>query len=252
MPQRRRRASPRPCAPSSPRRAERFGQPLHGVIHAAGVASGGMVQLKTPEAAEEVLGAQGPRHPRPRRGAGGRAARLLRALLGRQLGARRLRPGGLLRRQRLPRRLRPPALGERDGLTVAIGWDTWSEVGVGGRERAAARPRGGAAREPEARHDDPRGAGGVRPRPRRRPAAGGGLDARPRGPARANGSVRTAAAEAAETPRLAASHGRPALSTAYVAPESETERRSPASGRSSSASRGSAPTTTSSSWAGIR
>jgi acyl transferase domain-containing protein/acyl carrier protein len=34
---------------------ERFGQ-IHGVIHAAGVAGGGMIQLKTPEMAADVLG----------------------------------------------------------------------------------------------------------------------------------------------------------------------------------------------------
>ncbi len=34
---------------------ERFGE-IHGVIHAAGVAGGGMIQLKTPEAAARVLG----------------------------------------------------------------------------------------------------------------------------------------------------------------------------------------------------
>jgi phthiocerol/phenolphthiocerol synthesis type-I polyketide synthase E len=38
------------------RARERFGGPVHGVIHAAGVAGGGLMQLKTAEVAEKVLG----------------------------------------------------------------------------------------------------------------------------------------------------------------------------------------------------
>jgi phthiocerol/phenolphthiocerol synthesis type-I polyketide synthase E len=38
------------------RARERFGAPVHGVIHAAGVAGGGLMQLKTAEVAEKVIG----------------------------------------------------------------------------------------------------------------------------------------------------------------------------------------------------
>src|SRR6185295_6940851 len=126
-------------------------------------------------------GAQGAGRAGPRRRPGGRDAGLPGALLVRELGSRRLRPGGLLRRQRLPRRLRSARLGGAGRPRPGDRLGHLERDRRRGRERAAAGPRGSAAGEPQARHVDPRGAGGVRPGAAQRPAAGDGLDARSRG-----------------------------------------------------------------------
>jgi hypothetical protein len=112
--------------------------------------------------------------------------------------------------------------GERDGLTVAIGWDTWSEVGVVAESELP--PDLDALRRESLKH-------GMTTRE--------GLEVFDRvlrgGLPRVVVSTRDLTvlrerqrpdrdAEATETPRLTASHGRPALGTAYVAPEGELEQ----------------------------
>ena len=116
---RRRRRRGAACARWSPQRASRFGA-LHGVIHAAGVAGGGLIQLKTREAAARVLAPKVARHARARRGARAASRSTSSCSAPRSLAvARRPRPGRLLRRQRLPRRLRPAHAARGGPPTVA-------------------------------------------------------------------------------------------------------------------------------------
>jgi len=103
--------------------------PIRGVIHAAGVAGGGALQLKTPEEAARVLApkVQG-------------TLLLHRVLRGRDLDffyicssvplSSRLRAGRLLRRERVsatPSRRRTQ---RRGSPLTAINWDRWEEVGM--------------------------------------------------------------------------------------------------------------------------
>jgi amino acid adenylation domain-containing protein len=197
----------------------RFG-PLNGVIHAAGVASGGMVQLKTPAAAEAVLA------PKV---AGTRA--LAAALAGEPpldflvlCSAVNSVLGGFGRVDFCAASafLDAFALEREDGLTVALGWDTWSEAGVAAESELP--PDLEAVRRESLKHGmstaealevfDRVLAGGL-PRVVVSTRDLPGLLARQR-PA--------AAAGEAEKPRLAASHGRPPLSTAFVEPGTATER----------------------------
>ncbi len=200
----------------------RFGQPLSGVIHAAGVAGGGMVQLKTPEAAEEVLGPK----------VGGALA-LAAALADEPLdfivlcSAVNSVLGGFGRVDFCAACAFLDAFAlqrasERVGLTVAIGWDTWSEVGVVAESELP--PDLDAVRREGLQHGMTTREGlevfdrvlrGGLPRVVVSTCDLVGLRERQRA---------DRGTEAAETPRLAASHGRPALGTALVAPAGELEQ----------------------------
>ena len=153
-----------PTSPTRPRCAgrpparERFGA-LQGAIHAAGLPGGGVIQLKTAEAAERVLA---PKLQGTRSLAGGarrRAARRPRPLLLHLRRHRRRRPGRLLRGQQLPRRLRPPPFGRRhaDGRDRLGGLAGGRHGGRGlGHRPGEPRPQGGrrAGRPPP--RDPPR------------------------------------------------------------------------------------------------
>jgi len=206
---------------------ERFGRPLSGVIHAAGLPSGGMIQLKTPEAVAAVLApkVQG-------------TLSLAAALADESLdflvlcSAVNSVLGGFGRADFCAASAFLDAFAQeraaqREGQTVALGWDTWSETGVVAESELP--PDLAAVRRESLRHGMstreglevfdrvlasglPRVVVSTRPLPvlleRDLPAV----------------AAETAAETAARSPRLAASHGRPSLSTAYVAPESEDER----------------------------
>jgi NAD(P)-dependent dehydrogenase (short-subunit alcohol dehydrogenase family)/acyl carrier protein len=201
----------------------RFGVPLRGVIHAAGVASGGMVQLKTPEAAAEVLA------PKVR------GTRVLAAALeGKTLdflvlcSAVNSVLGGFGRVDFCAASAFLDAFAlqrsaERDGLSLAIGWDTWSETGVVAEGelppdleevRRESLKHGMLTHEALEVFDRALRSGLPQVTVSTRDLAG--LLARQRS---------AAAAAEAEAPKLAASHSRPMLGTAYVAPATETERR---------------------------
>jgi acyl transferase domain-containing protein len=207
---------------------ERFGQPLSGVIHAAGIASGGMLQLKTPEAAAAVLA------PKVE---GTRA--LAEVLKDEPLDAFVLFSavnsvlGGFGRVDFCAASAYLDAFAcqrsaEGDSPTVAIGWDTWSEAGVAAASelppdleavRRESLKHGMSTREGLEVFDRVLsiGASGASGLPRVVVSTRNLLSLL------ARDSSASAQVDAA-APRLAASHGRPALSTAYVAPESEMER----------------------------
>ncbi|HEX6862096.1 MAG TPA: SDR family NAD(P)-dependent oxidoreductase, partial [Thermoanaerobaculia bacterium] len=200
---------------------QRFGAPLSGVVHAAGIASGGLIQLKTPAAAEEVLS------PKV---AGTRALATVLAdeppldflVLCSWAGSVL---GGLGRVDLCAASAFLDAFGIERGeqtATIAIDWDTWSEVGQAAESELP--PDLEEVRRESLRHgmttaealdvfDRALASGLPRVVVSTRDLAG--LLARRRA---------AASKEAAEAPRLAASHGRPALSTAFVAPESEIEK----------------------------
>ncbi|MEP7010522.1 MAG: amino acid adenylation domain-containing protein [Acidobacteriota bacterium] len=198
----------------------RFG-PLHGAIHAAGVASGGMIQLKTRESAAAVLApkVQGTRV-------------LAAALEGEPLdflvlcSAVNSVLGGFGRVDFCAASAFLDAFalersGVREGLTLAIDWDTWSETGVvaegelppdleEARRRSLAH--GMATAEAIEVFDRALASGLPRVVVSTRDLMGL-LERRPT----------AAASETAEVPRVTASHGRPTLSTPYVAPQGEIE-----------------------------
>ena len=84
---------------------ERFG-PVNGIIHSAGVAGGGIIQLRKPESGPARPGAEGRRHTGARRCFRVSQARFRGAVLVAQRGPRRRGTDRLLRRQLLSRRLR--------------------------------------------------------------------------------------------------------------------------------------------------
>jgi len=204
---------------------ERFGRPVSGVLHAAGIASGGMIQLKTPEAAAAVLA------PKVE------GTRVLAAVFADEppldvfvlFSAVNSVLGGFGRADFCAASAFLDAFAHRrsaereDGVTVAIGWDTWSEAGVAAESELP--PDLEAVRRESLKH-------GLSTRE--------GLEVLDRilttGLPRVVVSTRdlpallakdfsaASALAAAEAPRLAASHGRPALSTPYVAPASAMER----------------------------
>ncbi|HWN42523.1 MAG TPA: amino acid adenylation domain-containing protein [Thermoanaerobaculia bacterium] len=199
---------------------QRFGAPLSGVIHAAGVASGGMIQLKTTAAAEEVLS------PKVA-GTGALAAVLadeppldflvlcsaINSVLGGFGRVDFCAASAFLDAFSIER-------GERTA-TVAIDWDTWSETGQAAESelppdleevRRESLKHGMTTAEALEVFDRILASGLPRVVVSTRDLAP--LLERRRS---------AASAETADTPSLAASHGRPALSTAFVAPESETE-----------------------------
>ncbi|HEX5716533.1 MAG TPA: SDR family NAD(P)-dependent oxidoreductase, partial [Thermoanaerobaculia bacterium] len=196
---------------------QRFGVPLSGVIHAAGVASGGMIQLKTPAAAEEVLS------PKV---AGTRA---LAAVLADEppldffvlCSAINSVLGGFGRVDFCAASAFLDAFALERTATVAIDWDTWSETGQAAESelppdleevRRESLKHGMTTAEALEVFDRVLASGLPRVVVSTRDLAP--LLERRRS---------AASAETADTPSLAASHGRPALSTAFVAPESETE-----------------------------
>ncbi len=201
----------------------RFGVPVRGVIHAAGVVSGGMVQLKTPETAAAVLApkVQGTRV-------------LAAALEGEPLdflvlcSAVNSVLGGFGRVDFCAASAFLDAFAlqrsaEREGLTLAIGWDTWSETGAAVESelppdleevRREGLKHGMSTHEALEVFD--RALRSALPRVVVSTRDLAGLLARRRS---------IAAAAEASAPRLTASHARPMLGTAYVAPETETERR---------------------------
>ncbi len=136
---------------------ERFG-PIQGAIHAAGLPGGGVIQLKTAEAAARVLA---PKLQGTRALAAALAGEPLDVLVlcSSTFGvSRRRRPGRLLRGQQLPRRLRPLPVGPRH----ADGRDRLGGL-AGGRH--GGRGRGRRPREPgEPRRKASRRAGVPSPR----------------------------------------------------------------------------------------
>src|SRR6185295_15556249 len=198
----------------------RFG-PLNGAIHAAGVASGGMAQLKTREAAAAIL------TPKVQ-GTWMLAAALegepldflvlcsaVNSVLGGFGRVDFCAASAFLDAFALQRSV------ERDGLTLALGWDTWNETGVVAEGelppdleevRRQSLKHGMATREALEVFDRALSSGLPRVVVSTRDLAG--LLAR----------QRSTAAVGEVSPALAASHGRPMLGTAYVAPEGETER----------------------------
>ncbi len=197
---------------------QRFGAPLSGVIHAAGVTSGGMIQLKAPAAAEEVLS------PKV---AGTRA---LAAVLADEppldflvlCSAINSVLGGFGRVDFCAASAFLDAFALERTATVAIDWDTWSEVGQAAESELP--PDLEAVRRESLRHGmttaealevfDRVLASGL-PRVVVSTRDLTGLLARQRA---------SASQETADAPRPAASHGRPALSTAWVAPQGEKEQ----------------------------
>jgi acyl transferase domain-containing protein/acyl carrier protein len=199
----------------------RFG-PIHGAIHAAGVASGGMIQLKTRESAAAALA------PKVR---GTRV--LAAALAGEPLDFLVLCSsvssvlGGFGRVDFCAASAFLDAFAAersagRDCLTLSIGWDTWSETGaVAASElppdleevRQESLKHGMKTAEALAVFDRALRSGLPQVTVSTRDLAG--LLARQRA---------TAAAAETGAPRLAASHGRPMLGTAYVAPADDTEK----------------------------
>jgi acyl carrier protein len=179
-----------------------------------------MVQLKTPEAAREVL------DPKVR---GTRV--LAEALAGEPLdflvlcSAVNSVLGGFGRVDFCAASAFLDAFAQEreDGSVISIGWDTWSEAGVVAETelppdleeiRRETLKHGMATAEALEVFDRALAAGLPRVVVSTRDLAG--LLARQRA---------SASSEAAgEAPRLTASHGRPALSTAYVEPASEAER----------------------------
>jgi amino acid adenylation domain-containing protein len=197
---------------------QRFGAPLTGVIHAAGVTSGGMIQLKTPASAEEVLS------PKV---AGTRA---LAAALADEppldflvlCSAINSVLGGFGRVDFCAASAFLDAFALEQTATVAIDWDTWSEVGQAAESelppdleevRRESLKHGMTTAEALEVFDRVLASGLPRVVVSTRDLTG--LLARQRA---------SAATETADTPRLAASHGRPALSTTFVAPEGEREQ----------------------------
>ncbi|HEV7667183.1 MAG TPA: amino acid adenylation domain-containing protein [Thermoanaerobaculia bacterium] len=204
----------------------RFG-PIHGAIHAAGVVGGGMVQTKTLEAAAAVLA------PKVS-GARALAAALdvangepldflvlcsaVNSVLGGFGRVDFCAASAFLDAFALERSV------ERQGLTLAIDWDTWSDTGIVAEGelppdleemRRRSLEHGMTTREALAVFDRALASGLPRVVVSTRDLPG--LLAR-------RGTVAAAAGEATDAPRVAATHGRPALSTAYVAPEGEIER----------------------------
>jgi len=197
---------------------QRFGAPLAGVIHAAGVASGGLIQLKTPAAAEEVLA------PKV---AGTRA---LAAVLEDEppldflvlCSSLSSVLGGFGRVDFCAASAFLDACSiEWGDRTIAVDWDTWSEVGQAAESelppdleqvRRESLAHGMTTAEALDVFDRVLAAGLPRVVVSTRDLAG--LLARRRA---------AASQETVEAPRLVASHGRPALSTAFVAPEGETQ-----------------------------
>ncbi|HVG11012.1 MAG TPA: amino acid adenylation domain-containing protein [Thermoanaerobaculia bacterium] len=203
---------------------QRFGAPLSGVIHAAGVTSGGMIQLKTPAAAEEVLS------PKV---AGTRA---LAAVLEEKpadeppldflvlCSAINSVLGGFGRVDFCAASAFLDAFAlERSDFTVSLGWDTWSETGQAAESelppdlekvRRESLKHGMTTAEALEVFDRVLAAGLPR-------VVVSTRDLAPLLEQRRSAAPGEAAAEA---PRPAASHGRPALSTAWVAPEGEREQ----------------------------
>jgi len=197
---------------------QRFGAPLAGVIHAAGVASGGLIQLKTPAAAEEVLA------PKV---AGTRALAAVLAdeppldflVLCSSLSSVL---GGFGRVDFCAASAFLDAFSiEWGDRMIAVDWDTWSEVGQAAESelppdleqvRRESLSHGMTTAEALDVFDRVLAAGLSRVVVSTRDLAG--LLARRRA---------AASQETVEAPRLVASHGRPALSTAFVAPEGETQ-----------------------------
>src|SRR6185295_1231862 len=199
----------------------RFG-PLNGAIHAAGVASGGMAQLKTREAAAAILA------PKVRG-----TQTLAAALEGEPLdflvlcSAVNSVLGGFGRVDFCAASAFLDVFAiqrsaGRDCLTLAIGWDTWSETGVVAESelppdleevRRESLKHGMSTHEALEVFDRALRSGLPQVTVSTRDLAG--VLARQRS---------AAAAAEAVAPSLVASHGRPMLGTAYVAPETETER----------------------------
>ncbi|HVR07829.1 MAG TPA: SDR family NAD(P)-dependent oxidoreductase, partial [Thermoanaerobaculia bacterium] len=132
-------ADPAAMAAALSQAEEHFG-PLHGVIHAAGVAGGGIAQWKTPEAARQVLAAKLD------------GTLVLDALLrGRDLdfflicSSITAVAGGFGQSDYCAANAccdaYAQAVARRDArrgrLTVAVGWDRWEEVGMAARAGAA-------------------------------------------------------------------------------------------------------------------
>jgi amino acid adenylation domain-containing protein len=202
----------------------RFGQGLSGVIHAAGITSGGMVQLKTPESAAAVLA---PKVTGTRSLAAALADEQLDFLV--LCSAVNSVLGGFGRVDFCAASAFLDAFAhqrsaEGEGsVTVAIGWDTWAEVGVMAETelppdleavRRESLKHGMATLEGTAAFDRilDSGLSRVVVSTRRLPAV-------------IERDLSTAVAgEKEAAPRLTASHGRPPLSTAYVEPASEAER----------------------------
>ena len=119
----------------------RFGR-IDGVFHAAGVAGGGVMQLRKPDDVTAVM--------RPKVAGTRVLARVLAderaglhvAVLVAQRRQRRGRSGGLLRGQRLSGCLRPfPDVPAAARSPISVNWDTWREAGMAADATLPASPR---------------------------------------------------------------------------------------------------------------
>ncbi len=199
----------------------RFG-PLNGAIHAAGVVSGGMIQLKTPESAAEVLA------PKVRG-----TQVLAAALAGEPLdflvlcSAVNSVLGGFGRVDFCAASAFLDAFAVQrsagqDCLTLAIGWDTWSETGAVAESELP--PDLEEVRRESLRHGMATGeALAVFDRALRSGLPHVVVSTRDLLGLLARRHAAAAVAEAG-APRMAASHARPMLGTSYVAPVDETEK----------------------------
>ncbi|HEX6903705.1 MAG TPA: amino acid adenylation domain-containing protein [Thermoanaerobaculia bacterium] len=186
------------------RAVERFGA-IHGVVHAAGVPGGGLIQLKTREAAAAVLRAKV------------QGTLVLGSLLADSpldlfvlCSSLASLLGGLGQVDYCAANAFLDAFAARGGA-VAINWDRWSEVGM-----AAAREDGQGLLTTEGVEAFDRAVIGGFPRVVVSTLPLAALIERTRSRRQPAREARPAAAEA--------KHSRPELATPYVAPRSETER----------------------------
>ena len=148
--------------------------PIQGLIHSAGVAGGGIIQLKDPEAAARVMAPKVQGTARPGGGAEGRAARLPRSC------ARPRRPCSAASGRSTTARPTPsstPTPTPREEPRVrsrsSVNWDTWTEVGMAVNTPVSGVAPGGPRLQPEARDHPHGGRGRARPHPGGRAAAAG-------------------------------------------------------------------------------
>jgi acyl transferase domain-containing protein/thioesterase domain-containing protein/acyl carrier protein len=201
---------------------ERFGR-IDGVVHAAGVVGGGIIALKTAEAAERVLA------PKVRgalvldelfRGAGLDFFVLCSSLSSFAGGP------GQVDYCAANVFLDAFARARRDGFTVSINWDVWRDVGMIVNTELPRHLK--EEREANLRHAlSPREGAEAFARILGAPLPQVIVTKRDVGagrPARGDAPPPRHTREAGPTPAPVAAHERPPLGVAYVAPRSETER----------------------------